>query len=326
VAKRTVHSHKAELIRSSREAALAAIQSYNNPLINFKSETFIVLMMMAWTYLLHAYYRGTGVEYRYYKSGSKRRIFERKDGRYWYWDLSKCLKARECPLDSDTTNNLGFLLGLRHEIEHVKPPQLDTYLSGRYQACALNCNHYLKKLFGNRYALDQHLAYSIQFSELTYQQAEAISAAEEAIPPPIRSYIARFDDSLTDDEISNDRYSYGLLFAKKVVIKRGQANRVFEFIPPESELAQTISREYWVLKEKEKTKYRPSDVVRVAQEQGFSSFNIHNHFELWSRENAKDPAKGYGVEVCGQWYWYERWLSWVLDYLSTTAPETQTQS
>ncbi|HAT9142573.1 TPA: DUF3644 domain-containing protein, partial [Legionella pneumophila subsp. pneumophila] len=55
--KRSVFSIKNELIKKSQEAALAAIQLYNNPLITFKSESFIVLMNIAWTYLLHAYFR-----------------------------------------------------------------------------------------------------------------------------------------------------------------------------------------------------------------------------------------------------------------------------
>ena len=35
---------------------LSAVQIYNNPLIGFKTESFIVLSLIAWTYLLHAYY------------------------------------------------------------------------------------------------------------------------------------------------------------------------------------------------------------------------------------------------------------------------------
>ena len=43
-----------ELIAKSREAMISAIQSYNNPRVSFRSEIFIVLSMIAWTYLLHA--------------------------------------------------------------------------------------------------------------------------------------------------------------------------------------------------------------------------------------------------------------------------------
>jgi hypothetical protein len=54
---RRVKSVKAELITKSREAMLSAVQIFNNPNIQFKSENFIVLSNIAWMYLLHAYYR-----------------------------------------------------------------------------------------------------------------------------------------------------------------------------------------------------------------------------------------------------------------------------
>lgn len=54
---RRVGSIKSELLKKSREAALAAVQIFNNPNISFKSESYVVLMIIAWTYLLHAYFR-----------------------------------------------------------------------------------------------------------------------------------------------------------------------------------------------------------------------------------------------------------------------------
>ena len=50
---RRIGSIKSELLKKSREAALAAVQIFNNPNISFKSESYVVLMMIAWTYLLH---------------------------------------------------------------------------------------------------------------------------------------------------------------------------------------------------------------------------------------------------------------------------------
>ena len=240
--KRKIYSKKLELINSSRESALSAIQIYNNPLIAFKTENFIVLMIIAWTYLLHAYYRENRIEYRYYKMGNKRRVFDRIEGRYKYWELSRCLKVEACPLDNDTKNNLRFLIGLRNQIEHSRATELDTYLSGRYQACALNYNNYLKLWFGNKYGLDKYLTYSIQFAEMSYQQAKVFAESETRIPSSIRSYIIQFDKTLSDEEINSDRYSYRILFTKKLTGKRGQADRVIEFIDPESDLANTSLR------------------------------------------------------------------------------------
>src|ERR1700730_19106154 len=93
-----------------------------------------------------------------------------KHGAYKYWEIERCLNDKACPFDKATITNLRFLIGLRHEIEHQMTRSLDNYLSGRYQACALNYNQYLKKLFGKRLGIDQQLAYSIQFLELSEEQ------------------------------------------------------------------------------------------------------------------------------------------------------------
>jgi hypothetical protein len=62
--KRKVRSVATELVKKAREAMLTAVQIYNNPQINFKSELFIVTTVVAWTYLMHAHYRKAKVEYR----------------------------------------------------------------------------------------------------------------------------------------------------------------------------------------------------------------------------------------------------------------------
>jgi Protein of unknown function (DUF3644) len=166
---RRLFSEKIDLIYKAREGMLAAVQIFNNPLITFRTESFIVLSMIAWTYLLHAYYRSKRVDYRYFSVGGnkKRKKFLRNtDGSIRYWGLNDCLSRPECPLDRNAKNNLQFLIGLRNQIEHKKAAGLDSYLSARYQACALNLNFYLKKLHGDKYGLDHNLALSLQFAEL----------------------------------------------------------------------------------------------------------------------------------------------------------------
>jgi Domain of unknown function (DUF3644) len=312
--KRSIGSVKNELITKSREAALTAIKTFNDPLVTFKGETFIVLMVIAWTYMLHAYYRSKRIEYRYFRQGPKRRIFDKsKRGAYKYWELERCLHEKWCPIDNDAINNLKFLIGLRHEIEHQMTRSLDGYLSGRYQACSLNYNDYLKKLFGKKFGIDNQLTYSIQFMDISEEQIR-LKKHEEVIPKRIRSYIAEFDGALTHDEYNSPRYAYRLLFKRKMVNKPGQADRVCEFIDPNSDIAKTIDKEYWVKKEVERPKFRAKDVVEAVQKEGFSKFRINpEHVEMWKSEDAKNPGKGYGVEVTGYWYWYERWIDRCLE-------------
>ena len=43
------------------------------------------------------------------------------------------------------------------------------------------------------------------------------------------------------------------------------------------------------------------------KQEGYSNFEMHHHIQLWQKLAAKNPDKGYGVEVEGVWYWYNHW-------------------
>ncbi|WP_438393624.1 DUF3644 domain-containing protein [Caballeronia sp. DA-9] len=311
---RTVGSIANELIKKSREAALSAVQIFNSPSITFKSETFIVLMVIAWTYLLHAHYRKKGVEYRYHKIAGARRIFERTgQGAFRYWDLAQCLKIGDSPVKESSATNLAFLIGLRHEIEHQMTTRLDEQLSARFQACCLNYNDLVKKLFGDAHGIDKHLSFSLQFSSIDTEQVKTLDDAK-GLPAHIRAYINAFDAKLTEDVFNDPRFAYRVLFVPKSVNKKGQADKVIEFIKSDSDLAKDVNQHYAVIKETEKTKYLPSQIIELIKDKGFKSFTMHDHTTLWKKENAKDLKKHFGTSVAGHWYWYDSWLEYVTNH------------
>lgn len=309
MAKRSMWSWREQLLLKSREAALTAIKVFNDPLVQFKSETYIVLMIIAWTYLLHANLRKKRIEYRYFEQGPHRRKFHRtKHGAFKYWELERCLNEPGCPVDADAANNLRFLIGLRNEIEHQMTKRLDSYLSGRYQACAVNYNDAIKRVFGARYGIDTQLAYSIQFIEFTEEQIEA-QASESAVPAKVRAYIREFDGKLTADQYNSPRYSYRFFFVPKLANHPGQADKVVEFIKADSDLAKSIQKEYWVKKEVERPKFSAKHVAQKMQQAGYTKFRVQpEHVKMWKAEDAKNPAKGYGTSVEGAWFWYESWI------------------
>lgn len=186
---------------------------------------------------------------------------------------------------------MEFLIGLRHQVEHRKAAGLNSYLSARYQACALNFNYYLKQLHGRHYGLDDSLALSLQFAELDHSQAQVIKDKEDLIPQEIISYVSAFDSRLSDTEVQNDRFAYRLLFTKVLAKRKGQADRVIEFIDPKSELAKSISREYWVKEETEKPKLSATQVIRKVQEAGYKGFGMHQHTLFWKSHDAKNPVQ-----------------------------------
>jgi len=289
---------------------MAAGQAFNSPLARFKSETYIVLMSIAWTYLLHAFYRSQRVEYRYFQQGPVRKRFQRTDGgSFRYWDLAQCLRAPKCPLDGGTVNNLRFLIGLRNEIEHHLPPVLDMYLSGRYLACALNYEYWITTLFGSRHSLSEAIAIAIQFRDL--RTAPPVESEAE-LPSDVARYIRQFDESLSPEERDDERFAFRLLFVRKSVGKIGQADRVIEFVAPGSSEAAAVPKERWALKEIERPKHRAKYVVAKVRDAGFAWFTMHLHTSLWKALKAREPARGYGVSVEGEWFWYDRWVAEVI--------------
>lgn len=308
-----------ELITKSRESALAAVQIFNSPMITFKSEIYIVLMHIAWTYLLHAFYRKHGVEYRYYKQREKRRVYDRtKSGAFKYWELERCLNERKCPLDKDTANNLRFLIEIRHEIEHQMTTRIDSSLSAKFQACCLNYNEYVKTFFGDKFGIDKHLAFSLQFTSISQEQIEALPTPDK-MPSCIKSFIDGFENQLTDDEFNSPKFAYRVLFVAKTANHRGQADQVIEFVKSDSPLAADVNRAYTVIKETERQKYLPGEISSIMQREGFSLFNVTRHTELWKSLDAKDQRKRYGVQIAKQWYWYDNWLLVVRNHCKENA-------
>lgn len=317
--KRKLFSVKDELIRKSREAALAAVQVFNNPNITFKSEIFIVMMVIAWTYLMHAYFRGKNIEYRYCRQvGGKRKYDRTSKGAYKHWELERCLNDDACPLDPKVILNLKFLIGLRHEIEHQMTTKIDDLLSARFQACCLNYNDAIRSFFGDKYGIDQHLAFSLQFSALQDEQIEQLSARKD-LPKNIATFIEGFDGDLGDDEFNDSKYSYRVIFVPKLVNHKGQADKVIEFIKPGSDQAKELNITYAAIKETERNKFKPGTVVEIMHQNGYPRFGMRRHTNLWQELDAKNPGKGFGVLVEGQWFWYKQWIDIVEQHCKDNA-------
>lgn len=318
---RAVGSIASELIKKSRESALASVQIFNNPALTFKSEIFIVLMMISWTYLLHAYFRKSGHEYRHHNMvGRRKRFHKTARGAIKYWELERCLNSEHSPVEGGAAQNLRFLIGLRHEIEHQMTNRIDQFLSARFQACCLNYNDLIKRLFGEEMGIDKHLSFSLQFSSLNKEQVDMLSQAD-GLPENIRAYITAFDLELSEEEFNDPRFSYRVFFVPKTANHKGQADQVIEFIKPGSEMAQGINTKYIQIRETERPKHLPTKVVELVRARGYIKFHLVHHTNLWKTLNAKAAGKGFGVAVGNAWYWYDCWVEKVLDHCVKSGDE-----
>jgi hypothetical protein len=311
---RKLGSIKNELIQKSIESMLSSVQVFNNPNIQFKSESFTVLVIIAWTYLLHAYYRNEKIDYRYFEKKGKRKKFSiTKHGAHKYWDLERCLNDKYSPIDNETAVNLRFLIGLRHEIEHQMTTKIDDLLGARFQACCLNYNNYLKSLFKNQEGIEKYLSFSLQFSSISEEKVDQFHNCSD-LPKNISTYIQTFDQALDEKTFNDNRFAYRVFFITKTANRKGQADRVIEFVNPDSEMAKGLSKEYWAIKDRERPKFLPTKICKEIQALGYKKFTMHDHVKLWRNEDAKNPSKGYGILIEKTWYWYESWFDFVKSY------------
>ena len=295
--KRSVWSIRLQLVKKSKEAALAAVQIFNNPNMSFKSEAYIVLMIIAWTYLMHAYFREKKIEYTYIQKGGNQRHFS----------LKRCIDNEGSPLDEGTKNNLDFLIGLRNEIEHQMTTRVDDLLSSWFQSCCLNYNKYIKKLFGANQGIDKHLPFSLQFT-ITSKAQQNILEDYSDLPDNIKSYINTFENNLSDEDKLNPSYIYRVHLVRKLANKKNQADKTLKFVNDDSTFADANCEHVYV-KDVEKEKFLPGKIVETIQNEGYPKFKMHHHTILWKKFDAKNKSRGFGVLVANKnWYWYMNWF------------------
>jgi len=293
---------------------LLAVQGYNSATIRFKTETFIVLSVIAWTYLLLAFYTRKGIDCIYREKNGAPKLTP--NGRPKYLELEALLKKQECPItDPSVKANLLCLIGLRHEIEHRGTHLINHAVASKVHACALNFNTAIKALFGPKCGLDHELGFAIQFASLDPVQPR-LMRGRQGLPKVIETYNQAFEATLPQEILNDPSYAYRVAIVPRTANRPGQADEVFEVVDPNSAESRNAEGRNIALifKDREKPKFRAKDVVEHMKRAGYKRFNMHHHTRLWKDVGAKDPKKGYGVEVAGTWYWYQTWIDFVRRY------------
>ncbi|SNX74380.1 uncharacterized protein DUF3644 [Cereibacter ovatus] len=294
-----------ELLIKAREAMIAAVQTFNSAGLTFRAELFIVTAIIAWTYLMHAWFRREGVDYRYPSQKTK-------EGADKYWDLGNCLKQTKCPAKGGVAKNLEFLIELRHEIEHRSTNRIDDALGAKLQSCALNFNELLKKEFGVQYGLERRLPLALQFVSFGSEQRMALKKAT-SLPKHIEAAINAFENGLTEDQMKDPAYRITYGFVPMVAKRAGAADTAVQIVSAGSDEAGEIER--IILKEVNKERYPPGKVVNKVSAAGFPRFRIQDHTDLWKELDAKKEGKGFGcVGDYGNWVWFDRWIEEVLKH------------
>jgi hypothetical protein len=203
---------------------------------------------------------------------------------------------------------------LGNEIEHQMTTKIDDALSAKFQACCLNYNYWAKKLFGQEYGIDHYLTFSLQFSAISEPQKELLTDVD-GLPKNIHSFIDSYEDDL-DEKIFNDpKYSYRVIFVPKMANRKGQADKVIEFVKPGTEMEKQLNHEVVMIKEREKTKHLPGEIVEIMKKKGYGKMNMYHFAQVWRGKYKKEPNSLFGCWVAGKnWYWYDCFIPIVEKY------------
>ena len=213
------------ILEGSINTALLAVEVYNKPRTTFRSQAYIVLMIIAWTRLFHAYFNKTIGDKYYYKSKNGRyEIIDKDDKERKAWDLNVCIDkfgsiSESVSLSESVKANLKLFIKLRNKIEHryVTEKEVDVLIFGECQSLLYNYENLLIEIFGEEYALNENLAFSLQFSSMrTDEQKQANKNVLSNEAREIKSYIDNYRSALVDDIYSAQEYSIKVIQIPKV--------------------------------------------------------------------------------------------------------------
>ena len=224
-------------------SAISAVEAYNRPGPRFRTAQYLVLMVMAWTALFHAMFYRKGRRPWYRLKAGKAVRYEKVDGEPKHWDLSECLKQNFGGDNPPERKNLEFLLGLRNKIEHRHLPELDASLYGECQAALLNLEETLVEEFGARYALEEQLAVSLQFSKMIPEQKKAATRAlAKGAAKSVVDYIERFRGRLPSTVLSSMKYSFSVFLIPKVSNRLKASDASVEFVRVDEASPEELER------------------------------------------------------------------------------------
>ena len=187
-------------------------------------------MCIAWTALLHAIFFKRG-DKPFYRKENHRGHFKMVDGDRKAWELGTCIQELWKDNDPPVCKNIMFFVGLRNKIDHWSMPQLDMTVFGECQALLFNFEDLLVAEFGEKYALNESLSLSLQFSRVRSEERQkSARKLHERIAKNISSYVNKFRSSLSTDVLTDSRFSYKVFLIPKPANREKGADVAVEFV------------------------------------------------------------------------------------------------
>lgn len=292
-------------VRKAVEMFKTAVLVYNNNILFTRSETFIVLSIIAWTYVLHARLIGEGIS-PVYKSADGASILI--DGQEKLWELSYCIERPEAGLSVGEIANLKYLIAIRNAIEHRSSEDINDALQAKIQANALNFLKYAKEKFGAKYDFSHDLAFAIQLQALTLKSPNVLTGMAP-VAKAVAAVNALLEGPMTQAEFNDPAYSFRVYVVPKVTNNAKKADQAVTYSPVGSDVEVAI-------KLVERPKYRMMDAIKKLFDDDGLTVTRYEFQRAWKLNDLKNPAKGLAVQLGGQWFWYQEGIDKIREIIT----------
>lgn len=274
------------LLRKARESALLGLQLYNNPTTVFKTEGFIVLLVIAWTALLHAILKRRGADC-HYKDANGQVLLVNGDPKMW--ELRECLRAFFQEQTDPIRTNLEFFIELRNKIEHRYVPAIDPHVAGECQAMLLNFDDLLTAEFGPYFGIRESLTVPLQTSTIrSDEQGKVLKKLQAGHFEDVKQFIDNFRANLGPTIGGDQRFSFRVFLVPKVGNHRATSDVAIEFVKLDSADADLVGRQIVAIKEKQVAvhnldMFKPSVVAREVAKRLGKRFTVSDHTLAWKK-------------------------------------------
>lgn len=272
------------LVARSREAALTALRVYNDPAAGFRTETFAMLMVVAWNTLMQAICERDGLDYSERAAdGSLLMVYGR----------AKALgtgQLADLVVGGDefagVRANLDYWLGLRNLVAHRYLPELDALVVPEAQALLLNYESRLAIEFGEEAALGDRLAVPLHLEGFrSASHPRSLAELQAKLPPDINDYLARHRQEQPDEIRRDSTYSLRVFLVAVAANRVASADLTATFVKPDDvteELLGSLTDAAVITKERQVEVagmglLRPSAVWEEVQRRSGLTFNNNRH-------------------------------------------------
>ncbi|WP_420625654.1 DUF3644 domain-containing protein [Candidatus Poriferisodalis sp.] len=294
------------LVAKARESALAALRAFNDPSSGYRTEQFILLMVIAWNSVMQAILERDGNDY--FDRDDEGKV-KKVDGRSRVRDTDQLIGlVGEGRMPAAAAENLRHFLRLRNLIAHRYLPALDAPTAGHAQSMLINFEELLVREFGAEAALGDELYLPLQIGK--FQREPELKRIQAQLPLDVIEFLDQERRDVPEEILGDTRYCMRIFFVSTVANRERSADAAVTFVRPDEigeELLAALPHTAVVTKAKRVAVasddlLRPSEVVEKVRGRIDVRFTMDTHTRCWKHFKVRPPGNAAEPEATDQRY------------------------